>query len=80
MIILNLYMYFHSRFPSFTHPVYAFKGAPGNFPSLPENHSIQKYLHFSDMLENMADDYIRNDMEGKPYLAIHLRNGLDMVM
>ena len=67
------------RFPSSKYPVYAFKGAPGSFPSNTEHHSIQKYLHFSDMLENIADDYIRKEMEGKPFLAIHLRNGKDMV-
>ena len=78
-LCLTTKLLFHSRFPSSTYPVYAFKGAPGNFPSLPEHHFIQKYLHFSRMLESIADDYIRDEMGGQPYLAIHLRNGLDMV-
>ena len=51
----------------------------GNFPSLPENHFSQKYLHFSKLIDKISDEYIQNEMEGKPFLAIHLRNGQDMV-
>ncbi|XP_066927610.1 GDP-fucose protein O-fucosyltransferase 1-like isoform X2 [Clytia hemisphaerica] len=68
----------HRKFPAGQYPVYAFPGAPGNFPSLPEHHSIQKYLHFSKLINRISDEYIENELEGKPFLAIHLRNGLDM--
>ena len=76
---LIFYSSIHSRFPAGQYPVYAFPGAPGNFPSLPENHFIQKYLHFSKLIDKISDEYIQNEMEGKPFLAIHLRNGQDMV-
>ncbi|XP_065647338.1 GDP-fucose protein O-fucosyltransferase 1 isoform X3 [Hydra vulgaris] len=67
------------RFPSYKFPVLAFQGAPGNFPSLREHQYLQKYLEFSDQLNNQADDYIKNELNGNQYIAIHLRNGQDML-
>ena len=77
-ITMNFLVYCF-RFTASEYPVLAFKGSPGNFPSLPEHHSIQKYLKFSKRIEKIADDFLSNEMKGKRYLAIHLRNGRDMV-
>jgi len=66
-----------TRFPSQSFPVLAFQGAPGHFPSLQSHQYLQKFIHFSSYLENLAQDYIKNTMNNKRYVAIHLRNGID---
>ena len=57
----------------------AFQGAPGDFPSKEENQNVQNYLKFSDYIDESSDQYINREMNGEPYIAIHLRNGGDMV-
>ena len=68
-----------SRFPPSKYLVYAFQGAPGDYPSKQENHDIQKYIKFSKYIDQKSDEFIKDEMNGDPFVAIHLRNGGDMV-
>ena len=67
------------RFPSSKYPVLAFQGAPGHFPSLQQNQHLQKYIYFSNNILSEANRYIKEVMGRKKYVAIHLRNGIDLV-
>lgn len=67
------------RFPPSKYLVYAFQGAPGDYPSLQENHFIQNYIKFSKYVNKISDDFIKNELNGEKFVAIHLRNGGDMV-
>ena len=59
--------------------VYAFQGAPGDFPSTEDNQQLQKYITFSKLIDEKSNEFIENTVKGVPYVAIHLRNGEDMV-
>lgn len=67
-----------TRFPASEYPVIAFQGAPGSFPSTPATQHIQKYIEFSQKILLLADEFIREEMKGKRFVAIHLRNGIDL--
>ncbi|XP_065068539.1 GDP-fucose protein O-fucosyltransferase 1-like [Rhopilema esculentum] len=68
----------HKRFPPSKYLVYAFQGAPGDYPSKQENHDIQKYIKFSKYIDQKSDEFIKDEMNRDPFVAIHLRNGGDM--
>jgi peptide-O-fucosyltransferase len=65
------------EFPAEKWPVLAFKGAPANFPILPEHRTYQKYLQWSDTIDRQAMTYINNTLKSQKFIGIHLRNGLD---
>ena len=67
------------RYSPDQHPVLAFKGAPARFPVLPKHRHLQQYLKWSKMKNAEADEYINNTIGDVPYLAIHLRMGIDWV-
>ena len=71
-------MHFHYRYPSSTHPILAFTGAPAAFPVKEEDVELQFYVRWSDDINNEADHYIKQNIEGK-FIGIHLRNGMDFV-
>lgn len=73
---IRMYM---NRFPPSTHPVLAFKGAPGSFPVNKRNRHLQKYLKWSDELMDEANKYIHEIINDEPYIAVHLRIGKDWV-
>jgi peptide-O-fucosyltransferase len=59
----------------------AFTGTPGAFPVSEHNVDLQKYLKWSDIIENKANkfiDHFKNDEEEK-FIALHMRNGIDFV-
>jgi peptide-O-fucosyltransferase len=61
--------------------VLAFTGAPGAFPVLEKDVQLQKYIKWSDQINQKADSLIdsyRKNPEEK-LLALHLRNGIDFV-
>ena len=68
-----------SRFPSSDYPVIALMGAPGSFPIKEEHTWLQKYVHWSAKIEKEAKKFITNVLKDEPFLAIHLRNGIDFV-
>ena len=59
--------------------MYAFQGAPGDYPSLKVNQYIQKYIEFSKFIHRRSDEYIANELKNEVFVAVHLRNGGDMV-
>jgi len=67
------------RFPPSKYLVYAFQGAPGDYPSLKVNQYIQKYIEFSKFIHRRSDEYIANELKNEVFVAVHLRNGGDMV-
>lgn len=71
-----------SRFPADKYPVLAFTGAPGAFPVAERNVQLQKYLKWSDSIEEKADAFIQEFKPNKEdkLLAIHLRIGSDFVI
>jgi peptide-O-fucosyltransferase len=70
-----------SRFPADKYPVLAFTGAPGAFPVAERNVRLQKYLKWSDAINQEADKFIQEFKPNKEdkLLAIHLRIGSDFV-
>ena len=57
----------------------AFKGAPASFPIEEDDVPLQKYLVWSDAVEEEALDYINKHFPGDVFVGIHLRNGRDWV-
>ena len=67
------------RFPPSTHPVMAFTGAPAAFPVREADATLHRYLKWSDHINYQADKIINEQIVQRPYLAIHMRNGIDWV-
>ncbi|KAL3871805.1 hypothetical protein ACJMK2_039777 [Sinanodonta woodiana] len=65
------------RFPANKFPVLAFTGAPGPFPVQAHHRSLQRYMQWSDEIEEEAQHFISNTMQDQPFLGIHLRLGSD---
>ncbi|CAB4044057.1 GDP-fucose O-fucosyltransferase 1-like, partial [Paramuricea clavata] len=67
----------NTRFPSAKYPVIALMGAPGDFPVLERNRRLQKYLQWSDEINKISDEFIKNVLPEGPFVGIHLRTGSD---
>lgn len=67
------------RFPPSEHLVIAFTGAPASFPVDQRNVELHRYLHWSDYINHLADQFIRETFSGQPFIGIHMRNGEDWV-
>lgn len=62
------------------YPVLAFTGAPGTFPVAEYNVHLQKYLKWSDEIEDKAIEFLkRMNKKNEKIIGIHLRNGIDFV-
>ena len=55
-------------------------GAPGDFPVLERNRRLQKYLQWSDEIDKISDEFIKNTLPEGPFVGIHLRTGSDWVI
>ena len=55
------------------------RGAPAPYPMIPADRSLQKYLVFSDRIQEEADKYINDNFSGEKFVGLHLRNGVDWV-
>ena len=55
-------------------------GAPGDFPVLERNRKLQKYLQWSDEIDKISDEFIKNTLPEGPFAGIHLRTGSDWVI
>lgn len=77
--MMSMFLSLLYRYPPRQHPVLAFRGAPARFPVLKEHRHLQQYLKWSKMKNAEADEYINNTIGDVPYLAIHLRMGVDWV-
>nr|XP_022901836.1 GDP-fucose protein O-fucosyltransferase 1 [Onthophagus taurus] len=67
----------NERYPSKKWPVLAFTGAPASFPVQLENKVLHKYLKWSDLIDQKANDFIKNVLPKGAFIGIHLRNGVD---
>lgn len=54
-------------------------GAPASFPVQLENRDLQKYLEWSENIENETNKFIKNVLPKGAFIGIHLRNGMDWV-
>jgi peptide-O-fucosyltransferase len=71
----------NTKYPPSKFPVLAFTGVPGPFPVSEHNVHLQKYLKWSEDIENKANKFIqlfKNDEEEK-FIGLHMRNGIDFV-
>ncbi|KAJ8936363.1 hypothetical protein NQ318_007130 [Aromia moschata] len=75
----NIAQQWKDRYPPVKWPVLAFTGAPASFPVQLENRELQKYLEWSDKIEEESDDFIKSNMPNGAFIGIHLRNGIDWV-
>ncbi|VEN61443.1 unnamed protein product [Callosobruchus maculatus] len=67
------------KYPPDKWPVLAFTGAPASFPIQQKNRILQKYLEWSDDIEEKANKFIKSNMPKGAFIGIHLRNGIDWV-
>ncbi|GAB1605500.1 GDP-fucose protein O-fucosyltransferase 1-like [Argonauta hians] len=67
------------RYPASKYPVVAMRGAPASFPVSKQHVSLHKYLYWSEAIEAKANDYIEDTFDGREFIGIHLRNGVDWV-
>jgi len=68
----------NTLFPPSTHPVLALNGAPANFPVNPEHRSLQRFWKWNNKMQTKRDNYVNSTLT-KPYVGIHMRNGVDWV-
>ncbi len=67
------------RYSADKYPVYAMRGAPASFPVQPRDRDLQRYIEFSEGVSRVGDKYIADNFPNKPFVGIHLRNGMDWV-
>ncbi|XP_055384488.1 GDP-fucose protein O-fucosyltransferase 1 [Condylostylus longicornis] len=67
------------KYPSSNWPVLAFTGAPASFPVQMENRKLQKYVVWSDEIQEKAKKFIKENLPKGAFIGIHLRNGIDWV-
>jgi hypothetical protein len=67
------------RFPAAEYPVLALRGAPASFPVQEEHVALQRHLVWSAVMDQQTAEYVQTTFHGQPYVAIHLRNGVDWV-
>ncbi|XP_055332615.1 GDP-fucose protein O-fucosyltransferase 1-like [Paramacrobiotus metropolitanus] len=68
-----------SRFPAETYPVIALRGPPAPFPVPLRHWHIQKYVAWSEEIQQRGDAFITEKFGTEPFLGVHLRNGEDWV-
>ncbi|XP_014770257.1 GDP-fucose protein O-fucosyltransferase 1 isoform X1 [Octopus bimaculoides] len=66
-----------NRFPASKYPVLAFVGSPAPFPAREDTLHLHDYIKWSTYIEKAADNFIMETIPEKPFLGIHLRNGVD---
>ena len=66
------------RYPPGKFKVLAFTGAPGSFPVRERDVHLQKYVKWSNKINEAVDEFLSRNVE-KPFLGIHMRNGVDWV-
>ena len=67
------------RYPPSDYPVLAFTGPPAAFPVQEEHVKLHKYLRWSDSMAKKAEKFITTNVPHRPFLGLHLRNGIVFV-
>lgn len=67
------------KYPSKDYPVLAFTGAPASFPVQKDNVNLQKYLVWSEKIDQLANTFMKEVLPSGGFIGIHLRNGIDWV-
>jgi len=57
----------------------AFTGAPAEFPVSQNNLRLQRYLVWSNLINDQAEKFIRENIPSRPFLGIHMRHASDWV-
>lgn len=57
----------------------AFTGPPAAFPVQEPHVKLHKYLQWSDKMATAAHNFISHNILDRPFIGIHLRNGIDFV-
>ena len=65
-------------FPPAENIVLAFMGAPASYPVHKDNRHLQNYVEWSDEINVKTKQFITDKLQ-RPYVGIHLRNGIDWV-
>lgn len=69
----------NEKYPPNEWPVIAFTGAPASFPVQDENRGLQKYLIWSNHIQQQAKHFIKNNLPKGSFIGVHLRNGIDWI-
>lgn len=77
--LLSFYDYdqWRIQFPASKYPVLSFRGAPASYPVAKQDRINQKYLIWSDKIDEESTHLIKKYFSEEKFLAIHLRNGID---
>lgn len=68
---------FMDVYPPEKYPVLAMRGAPAVFPVAEKDVPLQKYIQWSDKIQDEIDHHIQKLFNNDLYVGIHLRNGAD---
>lgn len=71
------YKQWKEKYPAKQYPVIALKGAPASYPMMAQDRINQKFMIWSDNINDQANKYIKDTFNNEKFIAIHLRNGLD---
>lgn len=80
-IVFNFDYYDYDKwresFPPDKYPVIALKGAPATYPIRKSDRENQKYVVWSDDVNDQVNNFIKKTFGDEKFIGIHLRNGPD---
>lgn len=66
-----------TEYPPSEWPVLAFTGAPASFPVQADNVALQRYLVWTQRIQEAATNWVKTHLPKGAIIGIHLRNGVD---
>ncbi|RNA29388.1 GDP-fucose O-fucosyltransferase 1 [Brachionus plicatilis] len=77
ILSFNDYEQWRIQFPASKYPVLAFRGAPASYPVKKQDRPNQKYLVWSNKIDEETQYLIKKYFNEEKFVGIHLRNGID---